>query len=316
MPGSDRSTPRVGFGLPGLVVVLGERFELREGCSGLHLGAGRDQQLPEPRPERRLEHGLHLHALQHEHGRARLHLGTHLDRGGDHQGGGRRPQHATLVPGDPVGDTVHLDHVDRTVGRGHQPEPLVGDQQAGGVRVQALQVGVDHLQVPVRADADAVPVRTRPRHRHLVGHPAQLEPDGPADLVLHLRAPAVSGLEQPQPLDLLLVPVRLDRGCDQCHAGVLVRDQAALPAYAVDPARVRSAVPHLRLVEQVEQEALVGGAAVDDHGGLVDRAAQARQRLLPVTSVGDDLGDHRVELGRDGVALAHARVDPDPRPGG
>ena len=37
-----------------------------------------------------------------------------------------------------------------------------------------------------------------------------------------------------------------------------------------------------------------------------DRAAQARDRLVARAAVGDDLGDHRVELGRDDVALGDA----------
>ena len=43
------------------------------------------------------------------------------------------------------------------------------------------------------------------------------------------------------------------------------------------------------------------------------RAAQPGQRLVAGAAVGDDLGDHRVEVGRDRVALADAGVDPDAR---
>ena len=39
------------------------------------------------------------------------------------------------------------------------------------------------------------------------------------------------------------------------------------------------------------------------------------ERLVAVAAGGDDLGDHRVVLGRDHVAFGHARVDPDPGPG-
>ena len=67
------------------------------------------------------------------------------------------------------------------------------------------------------------------------------------------------------------------------------------------------------LVEQVEHEALVGDAALDDHGGLAQGPAQPGERLVAVAAVGDDLGDHRVEVGRNGVALAHPGVNPDAR---
>ena len=85
----------------------------------------------------------------------------------------------------------------------------------------------------------------------------------------------------------------------------------ALGADPVDPAGVGAAVDDLGLVEQVEDEALVGGAALDDDGGLAHRAAQPGQRLVAVAADRDDLGDHRVEVGGDRVALAHAGVDPD-----
>ena len=96
-------------------------------------------------------------------------------------------------------------------------------------------------------------------------------------------------------------------------AECLLAHQPALGADAVDPAGVRAGVDHLGLVEQVEHEALVGDAALDDHGGLAHRAAQPGERLVAVAAVGDDLGDHRVEVGGDGVALAHPGVNPDAR---
>ena len=84
------------------------------------------------------------------------------------------------------------------------------------------------------------------------------------------------------------------------------------------PAPVRSSQPvsadggdDLVTVEQIEKEGLVGGAAVDDDGGLPQRGAQPRQRFVSVAAPRDDLGDHRVVVGRDDVALRDAGVDPD-----
>ena len=74
-----------------------------------------------------------------------------------------------------------------------------------------------------------------------------------------------------------------------------------------------SPVDDLGLVEQVEDEALVRGAALDHHGGLGHRATQPRKRLVAGAAEGDDLGDHRVEVGGDAVALADAGVHPDAR---
>ena len=151
---------------------------------------------------------------------------------------------------------------------------------------------------------------------HPVGHTTQLEVDGAPDLVADLRPPAAGRLEQPAALDLLLVLVGLDRGGDHGDAGVAVGRQTALGADPVDPAGVGAPVDHLGLVEQVEHEALVGRAALDDHGGLGHGPAQPGQRLVPGPPVRDDLGDHRVEVGGDGVAFADTGVDADARAGG
>ena len=67
----------------------------------------------------------------------------------------------------------------------------------------------------------------------------------------------------------------------------------------------------LRAAQQLEQEALVGGPLVERDHRVGDRAAQAGDRLLARAPVGDDLGDHRVELRRDRVALGDAGVDAD-----
>jgi hypothetical protein len=94
------------------------------------------------------------------------------------------------------------------------------------------------------------------------------------------------------------------------------RHQPAFGAHPVDPGGVGAPVDHLGRIEQVDDEALVGGAALDEDGGLACRAAQPGQRLVAVAAVGDDLGDHRVEVGGDRVALADAGVDPDAGAGG
>jgi hypothetical protein len=134
--------------------------------------------------------------------------------------------------------------------------------------------------------------------------------------VLRLGTAAARGGEQPLPADLFLVLVGLDRGGGERDAGVPVGGEAALAADPVDPAGVGGRVDHLGRVQQVEHEALVGGAALDDHHRLGHRAAQPAEGLGPVLAVGDDLGDHRVEVGGDRVALADPGVDADARAGG
>src|SRR6185437_9899107 len=100
-------------------------------------------------------------------------------------------------------------------------------------------------------------------------------------------------------------------GSGQRDPGVPVRDQPAFAAHPVDPAGIRTGVDNLRLVEQIEHKALVGRAALDDDCGLGHRPAQSAQRLVPVAAVGDDLRDHRVEVGGDRVALTDPGVDAD-----
>ncbi len=172
------------------------------------------------------------------------------------------------------------------------------------------------------AIANAVTLCTAPR---------SLRSTAAARRVLRLRAAAVGRGEQPVPLDGRGLLVGLDGGGDERDPGVGVRHEAALGAGAVDPAGVgpldrlvagagggaarrvllELAPGHLGLPEQLQDEALVRGAALDHDGGLRHGAAQAAERLVAGASVGDDLGDHRVEVGRDQVALAHAGVDAD-----
>ncbi len=148
-----------------------------------------------------------------------------------------------------------------------------------------------------------------------MGGAAQLQLDRAAQFVRGQRTSATGGVEETGALDLLFGQVGLDPGDDQCGAGIAGGLQAALGAHAVDPAGVgpgRLAGGDLGLVQQVEDEGLVGGAAVDDDLGLGHRAPQTGQRLVPVGTEGDHLGDHRVEVGGDGVALGNTRVDTDP----
>ena len=183
--------------------------------------------------------------------------------------------------------------------------------------VDPVQLDVDGLLGGAGGDAHPEAAGPGVDRRDLVRRAAQLELDRPADLVLDLRPAAVGGLEQPGRLDAAASSTYASmRGGDHGDAGVRVGDEPALGADPVDPAGVgpaAGAVDDLGLGEQVEHEALVAGAALDHHGGLGHGPAQPGQRLVAGAAVGDDLGDHRVEVGRDGVALGDAGVDADAR---
>ena len=105
--------------------------------------------------------------------------------------------------------------------------------------------------------------------------------------------------------------VRVDRGGDQRDVGRRRRTGRRSSAGAVEPAGVGRGGDDLVTVEEIEKEGLVGGAPVDDDGGLPQRGAQPRQCFVSVAAPRDDLGDHRVIVGRDDVALRDAGVDPD-----
>src|SRR5690606_29165957 len=75
-----------------------------------------------------------------------------------------------------------------------------------------------------------------------------------------------------------------------------------------DQARVHLAGAKAAVPGKPGQESRVGHAAGDV--ALGERRGEAVQGRVAVRPVGDDLGDHRVVEGADGVAGAHARVDP------
>ncbi len=304
-----------GLGGRRLLVVVTERLEPQERRAGLDLASRRDVQLAHPGARRGRDHGLHLHRLEHEQASAGLDLVADRHRGGDHESRCGRTHHAALVAGDPVGDAVDVDAVHGAVGRGHHPVRDTADRDPGREAAQPLDLDVEGVG-PVGSQRDPVPLGRHLRHGDPLRLPAQGEVDRTSGLVPGLRTAAVRGLEEVLPLDGLLVLVRLDRGHDERDGGVGVRDEASGGAHPVDPPGVGGAVDHLGLVEQVEQEALVGGAAGDHDVGVGERAPQPGQRLVAVAAVGDDLGDHRVEVGGDGVALPQPGVDADAGAGG
>ena len=238
--GSSRSGP-VSVGGLGAVAGLGHRLDAQQRRTGLDLAAGLHQQLAHPPGERRVQDGLHLHGLQHQHRGAGGDLVAHRDRGGHDQRGGRGAEHAALVAGDPVRDAVDLDQLHRPVGGGDQAEPLATDRQRAVELVEEGDLRLGDLRDVADGDGDAVAGRAVLQHGDLVRRAPQLELDGPAGLVLGVGATAAGGLEEVVDLEALLVLVGVDRRGDQRDAGVPVRVQPALGADPVDPAGVRPA---------------------------------------------------------------------------
>ena len=108
--------------------------------------------------------------------------------------------------------------------------------------------------------------------------------------------------------------------CREPFVGVIVREPACRRVdecgrrvgavalgHAVDEPRVECARLHRGLGDQAPQE---GDVRVDaEHDGVGERTVEPFERLCPIGTERDDLGDHRVVVRRDLLALADARVD-------
>src|SRR5262249_3519068 len=179
------------------------------------------------------------------------------------------------------------------------------------VRVKPLDLDVGLVHVSASGDPDPESLWAEARDAHAVADAAEFQVERTPRIVLYLGTPAMRRGQQPLPTDLFLVLVGLDGGGGQRDGGVLMCCETALSSDSVYPAGVGAGVDHFGLVEQIEHEALVSGATLDDHYCLGQRAAQPPKGLIAVAAVGDDLANHRVEVGRDDVAFADASVDAD-----
>ena len=217
---------------------------------------------------------------------------------------------AALVARDPVRDAVDLDEQVAVLERGHRPVRAPAVAQPALVLGDLLDLRVD----PRAVHLDPVAARAGLADADAVARAAVDEVELVADVGLGVR-PAAPGerVEAAAGVGRGRVAQR-DRRLHERGVGVAHRLHVALRLEAVEPAGVDLAGAQLRAAEQLEQEALVGGALVERDHRVGDRAAQAGDRLLARAAVGDDLGDHRVELRRDRVALGDAAVDADARP--
>ncbi len=81
--GGGRGQVEVDLGDRGGLDGVARGFEPDQRRPGLDLAAGRDVQLADGRRERRVDPGLHLHRLEHQHRGTGRDLGAHGGRGGD-----------------------------------------------------------------------------------------------------------------------------------------------------------------------------------------------------------------------------------------
>ena len=268
-----------------------------------------DEHVAHPSGDRRRHGDLHLHRLDDAEPIAHRDDVARLDVDADDERRGRRPDDAGIVAGEAVGDAVHLDEVVAALVRRHHGERLVADRQPSPAAAEPLGLHDDSLAV----EPDGEAVGTQLAHDDLVGLAAVAQLDRPADRRVGLRAPPLGPAEERRALAGGGERERVEGGHDEGDVGVARRQVAVGGGEPVEPRRVDVAGAHLRPLQQVEQERPVRRAAVDDDGHLRERPVQPGQRFVAVATGGDDLGDHRVVLRRDDIALAHAGVDPDAR---
>ena len=288
-----------------------ERLELQQRRVGGDVDVRAREDLSDAAPERRDERRLHLHALDHGDHVAGLDLVTGRDR--DRHDDGRRQvaDQPAVVAADAMRDAVDLDE---------QVGALLGDDRAvgGAGELQPPLVGADapHADLDGHAvDRHAMAFTGDLADRAAVRVPAMAQLDHARCRGVGLRPAAAGERVETRAVGRRLGLADLDRRLQDRHVGVAHRDDVALQLHPVQPGRVHVTGAQFGPVEQLEQEALVRGPALDDDDGLRDRAAQPSERLVAVAPPGDQLRDRRVELGVDRVTLCHPGVDTHARAG-
>jgi hypothetical protein len=139
-----------------------DRLQTQQRRAGFDLAAHGDDALLDPARERRPEHVLHFHALQHQHRCAGSDLGAHRHRHGDNERGPGCPDNPALFPADAVRHTVHLDRVCRPLGSRQDAVADVVDGEMPGVAVEAVDLGISPVHPAVGFDADPELARAHP----------------------------------------------------------------------------------------------------------------------------------------------------------
>ena len=273
----------------------------------IDLAVDRGEDLPNAPRGRCPQSGFHLHAFQDHQRGTGLDLVAHRHRHGNNHGRSRGPDQAGLVLADAVTYAVHLDEEPGGARDRDDVEALVA--QGESTLVLAEPFDLDDQSAAV-AD-DPVAARTDLSDREAVGLALVVEFHLPADGVAGTRSTTACRRQESGTFAAFFGFVRVDRGGDERDVGGRRGTGRRARAGAVEPAGVGRGGDDLVAVEEIEKERLVGGASVDDDSGLTQGGAQPRHCFVSVAAPGDDLGDHRVVVGRDDVALRNTGVDAD-----
>ena len=221
--------------------------------------------------------------------------------------GDRGADQARFVLADAVSYAVHLDEEPGGARDRDDVEALITKGESTLVFAEPFDVDDEFAAVSV----DSVAVRTDLSDGEAVGLALVVEFDGPADGVGGARSTTACRGQETGAFEAFFGFVRVDRGGDERDVGRRRRAGGRCGPGAVEPSGVGRGGDDLVTVEEVQKEGLVGGAAVDDDGGLTQGGARPRQCFVSVAAPRDDLGDHRVVVGWDDVALRNAGVDAD-----
>ncbi len=138
--------------------------------------------------------------------------------------------------------------------------------------------------------------------------------DVTSDLQTHERTAAGSCRQEFAAVEVLAEVIGKDPGLAERHLSMRDRSMLTTLDQPVSPSDVHLARPEVWPAHEMLEERSIAGAAAHEDRCLGQGPAQTGHRLITVAAVGDDLRDHRVELGGDLVALLEARVDSQPRP--
>ena len=286
--------------------------ESDEGRPRVDLGVDHGEYLAHDAGRRGAHRSLHLHALEHDDLVACLDLVPHLNRDSDHHRRRRGTDEPGIVMDDAAAESIDVHEVVAYSGNAAHAMRAPRDHQAAFVLAQSIHV--HNRRVPL--DLHPVSLRTDLAHDEGV-HPALVgELDLASDVMIRTGAAASRRCEERGAFEGFLRVVHIDRDAQERNVGVVRRGTGDVDRNSVKPLCVCGARDDLRTPEDLEEEGLDRGPALDEHRGLAECAPQPRQGLRTIATPRDHLRDHRVVIRGDDFSRGNPGVDPDPGAGG
>ena len=222
------------------------RVDHQQRRPGGNLGVLADVDRPHRAGELGIEGRLHLHRFDHGKAVAGLHLISGFDGDGNDNGRRRRPDDATFVVGDPVGDAVDLDEMGRAVDNGQDPVRPPGAVQTGSGAAERLDRGFDHVGTAGQTKG------LRGELGNVDGEslPAVPQLDVLADSRLNLGSAVTRRVPEQGNRGTELLPVCGDRGSDDRCTGMPAAEVLASVDEAIDPTNIEIAVDEVGMRQE------------------------------------------------------------------